>query len=453
MPASASWPEAAETAAWCPIEDPIESDVEGVAQSQVNPGVGLDLAQGLRFLMRQDPEVIMVGEIRDRATAEAALQASLTGHLLLSTFHAGSAAETAGRLLDMGLEPYVLRSGLLAILNQRLLRRLCSCARPAQHRDDRLGLPVHRAMVAGGCAECAGTGYRGRFLLVEMLTFSRRRIGARRARAVRDRDPRTLGQPSGHGHPLATGVRRGRSRSDQSGRSAPGAGILRRFGRTGPFFLGGRNISLVVESGKKFRIVDKPAGRAPLISQEQRVNGPGSDPLLAGLAAGDQRAFAALYDRFGMRMYRAALRILDSPEDAEDAVQDVFLAVARARETLFEVRDLAAYLFAALHHAAARVGQRRVRGLERSLTAAEEPICPAAPSAAETPEWQRVQLAVRLLPESQREVLSLKIDAELTFAQIAEATGVSIGTVVSRYRYALEKLRSSLGAASNPGGR
>ena len=110
------------------IEDPIEVAVSGVAQSQVHAPAGFDLATGLRFLMRQDPEVILVGEIRDRATAEAALQASLTGHLLLSTFHAGSAAETVGRLLDMGIEPYVLRSGLLAILNQRLLRRLCSCA-------------------------------------------------------------------------------------------------------------------------------------------------------------------------------------------------------------------------------------------------------------------------------------------------------------------------------------
>ncbi len=119
------------------IEDPIEVAVEGVAQAQVNPAVGLDLAAGLRFLMRQDPKVIMVGEIRDRPTAEAALQASLTGHLLLSTFHAGSAAETVGRLLDMGIEPYVARSGLLAILHQRLLRRLCSCA-----GDRRSGCPA-----------------------------------------------------------------------------------------------------------------------------------------------------------------------------------------------------------------------------------------------------------------------------------------------------------------------
>lgn len=155
------------------IEDPIEVAVDGVAQSQVHPPAGLDLASGLRFLMRQDPEVIMVGEIRDRPTAEAALQASLTGQLMLSTFHAGSAAETVGRLLDMGLEPYVLRSGLLAIVNQRLLRRLCSCAEPAADAEARLGLAVGRAMAPRGCEKCGGTGYHGRLLLVEMITLSR----------------------------------------------------------------------------------------------------------------------------------------------------------------------------------------------------------------------------------------------------------------------------------------
>lgn len=162
------------------IEDPIEVAVGGVAQTQVHPPAGLDLATGLRFLMRQDPEVLMIGEIRDRPTAEAALQASLTGHLVLSTFHAGSAAETVGRLLDMGLEPYVLRSGLLAILNQRLVRRLCSCARPDDDPDARLGLAVQHVMTPFGCSQCGGTGYLGRFLLVEMITLSRSEL----ARAV-----------------------------------------------------------------------------------------------------------------------------------------------------------------------------------------------------------------------------------------------------------------------------
>ena len=131
------------------LEDPVEVAVPGVAQSQVNATAHLDLATGLRFLMRQDPEVIMVGEIRDRATAEAAFQALLTGHLLLSTFHAGSAVEAVGRLADMGIEPYVLRSGVLAILSQRLARRLCECARLTDDVDARLGLPVGRSAARG----------------------------------------------------------------------------------------------------------------------------------------------------------------------------------------------------------------------------------------------------------------------------------------------------------------
>jgi general secretion pathway protein E len=159
------------------LEDPIEVIVPGMAQSQVNPSVDLDLLAGLRFLMRQDPEVIMVGEIRDRGTAEAAFGASLTGHLLLSTFHAGSAAEAIGRLADMGIEPYLLQSGLLAILCQRLVRRLCDCARPSSAEEDRLGLPVGEVRLPRGCEACGGTGYRGRFVLVEMLIPERSSVG------------------------------------------------------------------------------------------------------------------------------------------------------------------------------------------------------------------------------------------------------------------------------------
>jgi type II secretory ATPase GspE/PulE/Tfp pilus assembly ATPase PilB-like protein len=152
------------------LEDPIEVVVPGAAQSQVNHAAGFDLATGLRSLMRQDPEVIAVGEIRDRPTAEVAFEASLTGHLIVSTFHAGSAAGVISRLSEMGIEPYVLRSGIRAIICQRLVRRLCvSCARETDESRHLLGLPVDRAMVAVGCPACRGTGYRGRLVLAEFL--------------------------------------------------------------------------------------------------------------------------------------------------------------------------------------------------------------------------------------------------------------------------------------------
>ncbi|MBX3411698.1 MAG: type II/IV secretion system protein [Pirellulales bacterium] len=165
------------------LEDPIEVEVPGVAQSQTNDKAGFDLATGLRFLLRQDPEVILVGEIRDRVTAEVAFQAALTGHLVLSSFHAGSAAGAISRLSDMGIEPYLLRSGVLAILCQRLVRRLCDCARPNESADELLGLRVSGARLPVGCDACRGTGYAGRMVLAEMLTIDRNAL----ARAVLSR--------------------------------------------------------------------------------------------------------------------------------------------------------------------------------------------------------------------------------------------------------------------------
>ena len=151
------------------LEDPIESVLVGVSQSPVNRTAGFDYATGLRSLMRQDPDVILVGEIRDRETAETVFQACLTGHLVLSTFHSGSAAEAISRLGDMGIEPYLLRTGLRALLCQRLFRRLCECANWSSDEIHRFGFPVTRVRVPNGCDRCAGTGYRGRFLLAELL--------------------------------------------------------------------------------------------------------------------------------------------------------------------------------------------------------------------------------------------------------------------------------------------
>src|SRR4029077_16917774 len=111
------------------IEDPVEQAIEGVSQSQARPGTEFDFARGLRSLLRQDPEIIMIGEVRDRETAAVALQAALTGHLVISTLHAGSACGVVGRLLEMGVETYLLTSGLKAILNQRLVRKCCPACR------------------------------------------------------------------------------------------------------------------------------------------------------------------------------------------------------------------------------------------------------------------------------------------------------------------------------------
>ncbi len=123
--------------------------------------------------MRQDPEVIFVGEIRDRNTAETAFQASLTGQLVLTTFHSSSAAGAISRLSDMGIEPYLLRSGVVGILAQRLLRKLCSCAvdEPEGEAGQAafLGLDVRRAKRAVGCEQCGGSGYRGRMIVSELL--------------------------------------------------------------------------------------------------------------------------------------------------------------------------------------------------------------------------------------------------------------------------------------------
>jgi general secretion pathway protein E len=152
------------------IEDPVEVPLAGVSQSQVQPSAGFTLETGLRSLMRQDPEVIGVGEVRDRATAEGAMQAALTGHLVLTTFHAGSASGALGRLADLGIEPYLLRSAVRAVLFQRLCRKLCAdCARPLDDSADWLGLRVAQARGPVGCDRCDGTGYRGRTLLAEFL--------------------------------------------------------------------------------------------------------------------------------------------------------------------------------------------------------------------------------------------------------------------------------------------
>jgi general secretion pathway protein E len=157
------------------IEDPIEYQLKGIGQMQVNPKIDLTFASGLRSILRQDPDVILVGEIRDSETAEIAVQAALTGHLVFSTLHTNDAAGAITRLVDMGVEPFLVSSSISAILAQRLVRRVCGHCKtpyvPTPAEVARLGLKpgAYTFFHGAGCAECTQTGYRGRLGLFEIL--------------------------------------------------------------------------------------------------------------------------------------------------------------------------------------------------------------------------------------------------------------------------------------------
>jgi general secretion pathway protein E len=157
------------------IEDPVEYQLPGIGQIQVNPRIDLTFASGLRAVLRQDPDVILVGEIRDRETVEIALQAALTGHLVFSTLHTNDACAAVTRLLDMRVEPFLIASSVLAVLAQRLVRRLCTrCAieepaTPAERAALGDAAPERLRHPGPGCATCRGTGYRGRTAIHELL--------------------------------------------------------------------------------------------------------------------------------------------------------------------------------------------------------------------------------------------------------------------------------------------
>ena len=156
------------------IEDPVEYGLPGVTQTQVNPPAGLTFATGLRSLLRQDPEVIMIGEIRDPETARIAIESGLTGHLVLSTIHTGTACNVFGRLLDMGVEPYLITSALDLVVAQRLVRALCpACKEQVPPRpSDPLAVRAGQVFEPRGCDHCSFLGYRGRRPLVEALAVS-----------------------------------------------------------------------------------------------------------------------------------------------------------------------------------------------------------------------------------------------------------------------------------------
>ena len=161
------------------LEDPVEYELEGITQSQVNPKIGLTFASGLRSILRQDPDVVMVGEIRDRETAEIAIHAALTGHLVLSTLHTNDSAGAMTRLVDMGIEPYLISSSVVGVVAQRLVRKICSnCAeqfKPSKALITRLGLPQNADYTftrGKGCNACKQTGYKGRVGIYEILVTS-----------------------------------------------------------------------------------------------------------------------------------------------------------------------------------------------------------------------------------------------------------------------------------------
>jgi general secretion pathway protein E len=160
------------------VEDPVEYELSGVPQVPVNEKVGLTFANALRALLRQDPDIMLVGEIRDQETADIATHAALTGHLVLSTLHTNDAATALTRLVDLGIEPYLVASTLEAVLAQRLVRKICpACRAPARATPEQrtalgpTGAHLGEVWVGRGCSECRGTGYRGRTGIFELLVM------------------------------------------------------------------------------------------------------------------------------------------------------------------------------------------------------------------------------------------------------------------------------------------
>ena len=161
------------------IEDPVEYQIKGINQVQAKADIGLTFAAGLRSFLRQDPDIIMVGEIRDLETAEIAVRAALTGHLVLSTLHTNDAPSTLTRLTDMGVEPFLVTASLIMILAQRLVRRICNNCKeefvPSEDMLSRAKIEPHPGIKlwrGAGCPICRGTGYKGRVALYELMVMT-----------------------------------------------------------------------------------------------------------------------------------------------------------------------------------------------------------------------------------------------------------------------------------------
>ncbi|HCW22808.1 MAG TPA: type II secretion system protein GspE, partial [Lachnospiraceae bacterium] len=161
------------------LEDPVEYNIPGAIQVQINEKVGLTFAEGLRAILRQDPDIICVGEIRDGETAQIAMRAAITGHLVITTIHTEDAVSAIDRLKDMGVEPYLISAGLRGIISQRLLRRVCPKCREEYHPDPRMiemsGIEQRPGRIyyhGKGCDNCFHSGYRGRIGAFEILLMN-----------------------------------------------------------------------------------------------------------------------------------------------------------------------------------------------------------------------------------------------------------------------------------------
>lgn len=198
------------------VEDPVEYRLEGINQTQIKPSIGLTFASCLRTILRQDPDIILIGEIRDKETMEIAIKASLTGHLVLSTFHTNDAPSALSRLVYMGLEPYLLASSLNLILAQRLVRRICDKCRAPQTLTEiqvkRLELTPEQAAgttfyYGKGCSECGGSGYRGRLPIFEFLIMDSQ-IREALANGASESQIRAMIRQKGYGSLLSSGLAR-----------------------------------------------------------------------------------------------------------------------------------------------------------------------------------------------------------------------------------------------------
>lgn len=196
------------------LEDPVEYNIEGINQVQINDKTGLTFASGLRSVLRQDPDIVAVGEIRDGETAQIAMRAAITGHLVLSTVHTNDALSTIDRLVDIGVEPYIISSALNGIISQRLVRRICPHCRQLYSPlpEELMGLGFsgeeeNKLYRGKGCPACFGTGYRGRTAVFEILVFSHALRLAVNRNARREELEKIVRQ-EGHFTTLADGVRR-----------------------------------------------------------------------------------------------------------------------------------------------------------------------------------------------------------------------------------------------------